>query len=490
MAHFEDLSPCTYFGGDSRALLAVGWLENGKPFPQGESDPAFLAALETQAKQPWAPVEFIGVHPCEFCPEGRRPMGRHNLFIPGDGVVFAAPALIGHYIREHAYRPPSAFVKAVLSCPPPGSTAFHAAIRALYRWELAPRGGDAAAAYVTLNIDILEGLEPVRRRPAMYVGDTGAYGLEKMVFEVIANALDQHLAGHAERLAVTVDGQGWVTVDDDGQGLPIPAGGAEAFLNNVFCCLHSGATLDGHHPHVHLTSVGVGLGVVNALSERMELEVRREGSVRRAAFARGVLVEPLSDAGSTSAHGTTIRFLPDPLIFLDHRADAATWQRRLSELAWLNPRLAVSLQGQSLHQPTGLAGWTLQLGGERVVPASLLSLEDEVDDVVVELALAWRRHARHPFLRSFVNHEETRGGSHTDGVLAALEAVADPGRLKGARKGLIGVVHVGLLAPRFQGPTKVVLHVAEARQAVEVALTRALRASAWWREKLGCSAEG
>jgi hypothetical protein len=374
MAHFEDLAPCTYFGGDSRALLAVGWLENGRPFPQGESDPAFLTVLETLAKQPWAPVEFIGVHRCEFCPEGRQPAGRNNLFIPGDGVVFAAPALITHYIREHGYLPPSAFVKAVMACPPPRSRAFHTAIRSVYRWELAPLRG-AGVEYEAASITVLEGLEPVRRRPAMYIGDTGAFGLETMVFEVVANAFDQHLAGHAQRIGVAA-AEGWVTVEDD------------AALLTVFTRIHMGATLDGHHPHVHLTVPGVGLAVVNALSERLEVEVRREGVVRRAAFARGVLVEPLSVAGTTSEHGTSIRFLPDPTIFVDQRADLDGWHRRLSELAWLTPRLELSFQGRSLRQPTGFAGWAIQLGGDAVVPGSVLEASGEIDDVTVEIAIA------------------------------------------------------------------------------------------------------
>lgn len=130
MAWFEDLSSCTYFGRDAAPYLrAVGWLQNGQPFPTGPADPQMIARLVELAGQSWQPAKFFGSHRCDFCPPDDTVAGSRNLFIPGQGFVYVAPELILHYIEDHGYAPAAEFCRAVLDCPPPDSQEFFAAVR-------------------------------------------------------------------------------------------------------------------------------------------------------------------------------------------------------------------------------------------------------------------------------------------------------------------------------------------------------------------------
>lgn len=132
MAWFEDLQACTYFRGDCSRLLAVGWLEQGRPYSRGRCTPAFTARLEALLKAPWEPESFIGPHYCDFCPP-RVASGYANLFVPAADAVFVAPELVAHYIARHGYRPPDQFVSAVLACPPMGSPEYLAAVHRHYQ---------------------------------------------------------------------------------------------------------------------------------------------------------------------------------------------------------------------------------------------------------------------------------------------------------------------------------------------------------------------
>ena len=169
--------------------------------------------------------------------------------------------------------------------------------------------------YSVESIQVLSGLEAVRRRPGMYIGDVrDGSGLHHMLWELVANALDEHLAGHAKRIRVSVEGQ-VAEVEDDGRGLPIEPhprlgiSGVEAILTT----LHAGATLDGHFPHVHVGLFGLGLGPVNALAEELEVEVRRDGHSWHQRFARGIPLGPLERGARTTRTGTRIRFAKDQM---------------------------------------------------------------------------------------------------------------------------------------------------------------------------------
>jgi DNA gyrase subunit B len=318
------------------------------------------------------------------------------------------------------------------------------------------------------DLVVLEGIEPVRKRPAMYVGSTDARALEHALFELIANAFDEHLAGRATRIQVELHEPAWAIVEDDGGGLSPSA----VVFERIFEKLHVGATLDGHSPHVHVAPrlVGVGASVINALSARFEVETRRDGRAYRAAWEQGRLVEPLRDVGATSLRGTRVRFLPDPIIFGDHRFPTEQLTARLEELAWLAPKLELEFQGRALGQPSGIGGWVTQLAGEALVPESLVVARGELDDVSVECAFAQRRGLTESSLVSFVNYWKCEGGSHADGLRAALGQVP----------GLIAVVHVGMQHPRFQGPVQAVLEVEAAHRAVEHVVRTAVASQPWW----------
>jgi DNA gyrase/topoisomerase IV subunit B len=302
------------------------------------------------------------------------------------------------------------------------------------------------------------------------VGSTVGNGLFQLLGEVVGNAVDEYLAEHATRVTVEVSDAGWVTVADNGWGMPL-----RERLDEVFLTFHTGPTLDGKSPHVHVAPriAGVGVAVVVALCSRFEVESRFLGTALRAAFERGVLVEPLTEV-PFEGQGTTLRFLPDEALFSSSRLDLARVEAWLTELSWLCPLLDLGFQGRSLRQPKGLTGLVESLAGA-LVPESAFSVHDHVDDVVVELALGWSAHGGPAQVRSFVNYRPTSAGSHARGVVNAL----------GEPEGLVAVVHAGLQHPRFQGPTRAVLDVKAVEVAVEAALRQAIaERGGWWRSKL------
>ncbi len=484
MAWFEDLSPCTAFPGEWSNLLAVGWLAKSHEYTRGAFSRELIRALGEV--NPWEPPAApTATHRCDMCaPESpiRSESGAH--FIPGDGVLYVAPRMISHYMREHGYVPPPSFTKALLACRLVEEATYHAAIArhlAVPRRSLpAPVRGE--------GLMILEGIEPVRLRPGMYIGGTDARGLENMLFEFVGNSLDQHLAGSATRLSIGVDSDGWVTVEDDGAGIPtevLPSYGSSV-LELIFTTLHATPTFDGHFPHVHarVGLHGAGVGVGSALSERLEVETCSAGHVFRAAFERGRIVEPLRLLGSTPGQGTRIRYLPDDVIFAGGH-DLEPIERRLRQLAGLCPGLALSFQGKSLQRPEGLSGWVRELAPD-AVKETLLFASGTHDEVSVEAAFAWSPTGQEPRILSFVNCSETpRAGSHERGLLAAVSAVPpNPEASKRLLEGFVAVVHVQMSGPKFEGPTKTRLDAMPAQIAVNEVVKSALLAAPWWWDRL------
>jgi DNA gyrase/topoisomerase IV subunit B len=315
---------------------------------------------------------------------------------------------------------------------------------------------------------------PVRLRAGMYVGSTDARGLEHLVFEVVGNSIDQFLAGQATSLSVEVSEAGWVTVRDDGPGLPVEARWGEVdFMRAAFESLHTTATLDGHHPHVHLRSdVGeLGLGVVTALSARFEVETQRHGVRYQASYERGQLVETLHQLGPSTERGSTLRFLPDPDLFVGAAIDVTRLTSRLQELAFLTAGLELRFQGRVLSQPRGLLALLESIGGEAMVPASVQLVHGEHEGVEVDVALGWAKGSTAEPV-TFVNLVRKReSGSQHRGLWSVL----------GQDRGAIAVVHVRLLHPQFEGPTKSRLRVDAAQRAVATVLRAQL--SAWWRAR-------
>jgi DNA gyrase subunit B len=343
-------------------------------------------------------------------------------------------------------------------------------------------------AYGPESILVLEGLDCVRLRPAMYVGDTtDGTGLHHLLWEVLGNAIDEHLMGCATRIEVSIDGA-TLTVEDDGRGIPIelhPTIGLPA-IELVLTRLHAGPTYDGHSPHVHIGrhSYGVGLAAVNALCERLHAVVHRDGRRFELAFARGERSLGLRDLGPSEGRGTRITLRPDATIFTDPTFDLDAVATRLRELAYLNPGLTLTLQGQPHHQPRGLAALVEHVRGASSLP--IVHLRGEANGVAVEVAMTWGEHAQEPDVRSFVCQCPTvSGGTHVEGLWQGiadavrqrwpLRAEAGPGRVA-PRRGFVAAVHADLYHPSFGGPTKARLASDEARVGVREVVARMLPA--------------
>lgn len=342
--------------------------------------------------------------------------------------------------------------------------------------------------YEVTEIQVLEGLESIRKRPGMYVGDLrDGSGLHHMVWEVVGNVIDLHLAGKATELTVDVR-DGWVEVQDDGPGFPVARSrGAESAIEMILTSLHCGATYDGHFPHVHVGGAlhGVGLAAVNALSTELEIETRTRGRVYRLLYRRGEPVEPLADVGRSETTGTRIRFLPDPEIFSGPGLDTARIRNRLEELAFLNPLMTIRFDRERIREREGITAMVWKLAAARGADPSLAvrRVTAAHDGVQVDVALTWLEEGR-PELHGFVSQARAVEGTHVAGFWDALRVGLGSLRPREMTprvfdevlgRGLIAVVHVGLYDPQFGAPTKERLCSPEARVAVREVLSDALR---------------
>lgn len=311
----------------------------------------------------------------------------------------------------------------------------------------------------------------------MYVGSTDTDGLHHLIWELVGNAIDQHLARKTTELRVDVN-DAWCTIRDDGPGIPVE------YVQDMFTSLRHRATYDGHFPHVHIGEgfVGLGCGVVGALSTSVEVETTREGVRWAQSFERGVPVTPLQSLGASTIEGTLVRFHPDPQIFGDHAFDAATIEHRLQQLAWLNPLLRIFFQERRLMWRGGVRGWASMLAGEALAVYSTTQSYEGVD---VDVGIAWSE-AGEPRIHSFVNMHETRSGKHVDGIwLGLADCVAKLGGVvatvddvrSALGPGLNAVVHVGLFGPEWAGPRREHLESPIAAEAVRRAIGHDLPAA-------------
>ena len=338
-----------------------------------------------------------------------------------------------------------------------------------------------------MNIEDLDPIQSIRRRPGMYVGDVNdGSGLHHMIWEVVGNAVDQHLAGAAARIEVVLHDDGSVSVEDDGPGVSVePLAAGTPLLVEVLTRYHDRATFDGHPKHVHLDGVGVGLVMVNALSRLMVVETARGGRRHRIELARGV-PGPLLDLGPTEGRGTRVSFAPDPEIFTRLELDSTAIRKRLRQVAAFCPDLAIHFADERrtvFSCPDGLA--TL-LADERHAPTGRLPerplrARTEQDGAQAEVALQWALGGEGS-VRGFVNLYETRdGGTHLAGLRRGLGALVPrdtPRRarvLEELRARLVAVVAIALHEPQFDSPTRSKLHNPEIMGMVEALVRRCLR---------------
>jgi DNA gyrase subunit B len=349
--------------------------------------------------------------------------------------------------------------------------------------------------YTAGQIQVLKGLEAVRKRPGMYIGSTGPRGLHHLVYEVVDNSVDEALAGHCSYIEVYLRADDSVTVVDDGRGIPVDVhpGEGKPGVEVAMTMLHAGGKFDKESYKVSGGLHGVGVSVVNALSEWLHVEVRRDGRIYRQSYARGLKATELEVVGKVKGTGTTVTFKPDSEIFAELRYNFDTLSNRLREMAFLNRGLRITIvderdldgkgpHREEYHYEGGIVEFVEYLRGSRKpLHAKVVYIEAAREEAEIELALQYDDgYQENTF--TFVNNINTHeGGSHLTGFKAALtRTLNDYARKNGflkkeldtlsgedMREGLTCVLSVKVKEPQFEGQTKTKLGNSEVRGAVE-----------------------
>ena len=353
--------------------------------------------------------------------------------------------------------------------------------------------------YSAQNIQVLKGLDPVRKRPGMYIGSTGPAGLHHLVYEVIDNSIDEAMAGFCDTITVTLEEDDIVCVEDNGRGIPVDEQKDEhkSALEVVLTQLHAGGKFDKGSYKVSGGLHGVGVSCVNALSEWLEAEVRRDGHVYRQRYSRGSSVTPVEIVGETDRHGTSIRWKPDSTIFKEttyHEYD--TLRKRLCELAFLNSGITIifrdtrpeTAKEEKIRYEGGIVEYVKQINSKTnskfFLPENPVYITGEKNGVVTELALQYNdTYAEN--INSYVNDINTReGGTHLDGFKSALTYVLNKAlesreklrkkldkeeKLTGedVRAGITVILSMKVPNPEFEGQTKEKLGNTEVRGIVD-----------------------
>lgn len=354
------------------------------------------------------------------------------------------------------------------------------------------------------KIQVLEGLDPVRKRPGMYIGSTDERGLHHLIWEVVDNAVDEALAGYCTECSVVINRDGSVSVTDNGRGIPvgdkkIVKNGKEVMVSAVevvMTHLHAGGKFGGGGYNVSGGLHGVGVTVVNALSEWLEVEVARDGKLYRQRFNRGVPQRALAVIGNTDRRGTKVTFMPDPDIFETTDFNYDTIRTRLREVAYLNKGFTVNLKderdgredSESFRFDRGILDFVDHLNRtkETIFPQSLY-IEKMNDDNEVEVAMQYNDGYSENIYAYANNINTEEGGTHLDGFKNALTKVIndyahsnnllkDDDKLSGedVREGLTAIISVKLKNPQFEGQTKTKLGNSEMRTIVAKAVTEGL----------------
>jgi DNA gyrase subunit B len=359
-------------------------------------------------------------------------------------------------------------------------------------------------SYDARSITVLEGLEAVRKRPGMYIGSTGERGLHHLVQEIVDNAVDEALAGYCDRIDVTLLADGGVKVEDNGRGIPVDEHPIEKrpAVELILTTLHAGGKFDSQSYAVSGGLHGVGASVVNALSIRLEVEIRRDGYVWFQAYSRSVPVAPLQRGEPSDEHGSIITFWPDPDIFETTDWNFETLRRRLQEMAFLNRGLAIAITDErpehndgaptvvSYQYDGGIADFVRYLNkSKEPVHESVIDFGEEGDGIAAEVAMQWTG-AFSESVHTFANTINTaEGGTHEEGFRAALTTIVNryareqklirekDENLTGddVREGLTAIIHVKLSEPQFEGQTKTKLGNTEAKSFVQRVCNEHLR---------------
>ena len=354
------------------------------------------------------------------------------------------------------------------------------------------------ADYGAEQIQILEGLEAVRKRPGMYIGSTSERGLHHLVYEVVDNSIDEALAGYCDHIEVTIESDNSITVQDNGRGIPVDMHeSGKPAVEVVLTVLHAGGKFGGSGYKVSGGLHGVGVSVVNALSTSMDVQVKRDGKIHEIAFRRGVTTKPLTVIGTTEETGTRVHFHPDPEIFTVTEYSYETLRHRLRELSFLNHGITITLTDQRVdpvrqevfHYDGGISSFVEHLNRkkEKINPEPIY-FNGVKDDTVVEIALQYNDSYQEN-IYSFVNNINTEeGGTHLAGFKIALTRAANDfarkqgilkdkdGNLTGedVREGLTAVISLKIREPQFEGQTKTKLGNSEVRGIVDSIVTEGL----------------
>ncbi len=348
--------------------------------------------------------------------------------------------------------------------------------------------------YDASSISVLEGLEAVRKRPGMYIGSVSTKGLNHLIYEIVDNSVDEHLAGCCSEIHVTLEKDGSATVSDNGRGVPVgmhEKGVSAARL--VYTTLHAGGKFDDSAYKTSGGLHGVGSSVVNALSTYMDVKISREGFIHHDRYERGIPVVELEDGllpkiGKTRKTGTTINFLPDDTIFEKTRFRAEEVKSRLHETAYLNPELTIIFDDKRLeepehivyHEPDGILGFIRDLNKKKEVLHEPVYFKGEADGIEVEAALQYVNEFHENVLGFCNNIYNAEGGTHLTGFKTTFTTVMNQyarelGILKekdanftGAdiRNGMTAIVSIKHPDPRFEGQTKTKLDNPDAAKAV------------------------
>ncbi|MDD3840073.1 MAG: DNA topoisomerase (ATP-hydrolyzing) subunit B [Clostridia bacterium] len=352
-------------------------------------------------------------------------------------------------------------------------------------------------SYDESQIQVLEGLEAVRRRPGMYIGSTGAKGLHHLVYEVVDNSIDEALAGYCKNIKVTMNKDNSVTVIDDGRGIPV---GMHPKINKsavevALTMLHAGGKFGGNGYKVSGGLHGVGVSVVNALSEWLEIKVKRDNKIYRQVYKRGKAVSGLEVIGKTQDTGTEISFKPDQDVFDELEFNYDTLKRRLRELAFLNKGIRIVLKDERLgkkqefYYEGGIISFVKYLNKDRqVLHQDIIYVEGKKEKMHVEISMQYNDSYTEN-IYSFANNINTyEGGTHLSGFKSALtRSVNDYARKSGLikeneenlsgediREGLTAILSIKLIDPQFEGQTKTKLGNTEVRGVVESILSEGL----------------
>ncbi|MCH2188558.1 DNA topoisomerase (ATP-hydrolyzing) subunit B [Candidatus Gracilibacteria bacterium] len=344
--------------------------------------------------------------------------------------------------------------------------------------------------YGAENIQVLEGLEPVRKRPGMYIGSTDERGLHHLVWEIVDNSIDEAIAGHCDTITVTLHSDGACSVQDNGRGIPTgvhPKTGVSA-LETTLTVLHAGGKFGGGGYKVSGGLHGVGSSVVNALSTRMEATVHREGKIFYQAYEQGKVLAPVETIGDSKITGTTIKFWPDASIFkITTNLDYTTIVNRLRQQAYLTKGITLLIHDErsgdkyKFYFEGGIKSYVHFLNKKEDVLGEIFYTEKEKNNIMVEVSLQYNKEYSNNII-SFVNNVHTpEGGSHLTGFRTALtrtinKYARDKGILKekdqnltneDVVEGIMAVISVKIEDPQFEGQTKAKLGTPEARGAVD-----------------------